>query len=82
MGTARRIKLKPMEMIYAVVPEEVVGPGWANRVTWVYIYDSCNNEYRFDCLQQDEATETLCHLHSIGARTASELIRSIPIDRE
>lgn len=51
-------KLTKYEHVVAVVPESCEGPGWSNRVIWVFVRDG-DGKLRMEALQPEEQTETM-----------------------
>lgn len=72
-----KIKLSKTERIIAVVPSHCAGPGWSNRVIWVYIEETQTKELRTECIQQAEQTKEQHMLFEIGAIVCAQLIGTI-----
>jgi len=71
------IELQPNETILAVVPQYVAGPGWTNKIIWIYIGDFSARTFRFESLQPEEQTETQQTLFSVAAQINDQMISSV-----
>ena len=69
------IQLAPGERIVAVVPERYTGPGWSNRVAFIYITDGL--DIREECIQSEEFPHELWTLFSAGEVMCRELRRAM-----
>lgn len=77
-----KIFLEDGEKILAVVPEYCAGPGWTNKVLWVYIGDMSARKFRFDCYQPEEQNEVQRTLFAIGAQVNEQLLDSFDIKQK
>jgi len=72
------LKLARGERIVAVVPEHCSGPGWSNRVVWVYI-ESGNGGIRDHCLQIEDQTPEMLTLFDVAAVMHRALLDAVPV---
>ncbi len=70
------ILLSRGERIVAAVPEKCSGPGWTNRVVWVYI-ERPEGGFRRECLQPEEQSAEMAVLFDIGAATCAALAGAV-----
>jgi hypothetical protein len=69
-------KLKKGETILATRFAASSGPGWSNRLVWVYIRDSDGN-IREDAIQPEEQTELMAQMFRAVAHVDSTMIKEI-----
>lgn len=74
---SKTLQLADGERIAAVVPEECSGPGWSNRVVWVYIEKRAGG-YRTECLQLLDQTPEMWTLFDPGAAMHRALLSAVP----
>lgn len=75
----KKISLERGEYIFAVVPEQHMGHGWANYTVWVYIAKS-DVGYRVEYLQPDDLSADMHALFSVGAAMCQALVQAVPTE--
>jgi len=73
----KTIELNPGDRVVWVRPETCSGPGWRNKVVWVYVVTN-DGKLREEAIQQDECTAEMLTLFDAGEAMAVALMSALP----
>lgn len=76
MGTKKnpkKIRLDEFEVVRGAWAESASGPGWANTIVWVSIYDATTGKTRLEDIQPDERSLWMSHIFPLCLAASSAL---------
>jgi hypothetical protein len=71
------IELNEFERVTAATPDTPSGPGWSNKLIWVFIEDRRDGKIRLEAIQQEDFSREIDVLFNTCYHANKQLIHEV-----